>query len=211
MPNLSKQKLTIFLLATIFLIIIGIKIFIVYRQRAGDDTLPAKVKGNPKAEIKIVEYLDYRCGACGRGSQILDEMLIKYPDQMLIEMRFFPLNIMQYDALSARYAECAAQQGKFWEYHDLLFQKQNQWRKLTSPQAAFEVLAKDLQMDLEELKICVKDDNIKKYVTDSKRQGEFLGVKNTPTYFVNGKMYVGVKSLNKELTRLLESGKRNDE
>ena len=83
---------------------------------------PARVRGNPKAPVMIVEFSDYQCPYCHQVEPTIKAILDKYGDKVSIAYRDFPLRQMPTQAeISAEATHCALEQGKFWEYHDQLF------------------------------------------------------------------------------------------
>ncbi|MFC1649464.1 DsbA family protein [Patescibacteria group bacterium] len=88
-------------------------------------------KGSPEAKVILVEYSDFQCPACGAYAAVLSRLSEEIPEDLLIIYRHFPLSNIHTNARAAAIAsEAAAQQGKFWEYHDLLFTNQPEWSKL---------------------------------------------------------------------------------
>lgn len=177
-------------------------------RTAADVAALSHSKGNPKASIKITEFADFQCPACAEGAKYLKELIKQHPQAVYLEMKYFPLQMHQHAYLSARYAECAARQGRFWPFHDHLFERQANWKKLTDPQPAFEVIAEDVHLDPVQLKDCLADPAINAFIDKNKAEGQALGVRSTPTYYVNGKMVVGAKPLQLELDKLL-GGQKN--
>jgi protein-disulfide isomerase len=106
--------------------------------------------------------------------------------------------------LSARYAECAVEQGKFWLLHDLILSRQSNWKQLDDAQPAFNQMAIELGFDLQALQTCLEGVDALKAIEKNKAEGQALQIRSTPTYFVNGKMVVGQKSLEQEITSYLE-------
>jgi len=83
---------------------------------------PARVRGNPKAPVMIVEFSDYQCPYCHQVEPTVKEVLTKYGDKVSLSYRDFPLTAIHPQAMMAAEASrCALEQGKFWEYHDQLF------------------------------------------------------------------------------------------
>jgi protein-disulfide isomerase len=94
---------------------------------------------------------------------------------------------------AAQAAECAADQGKFWEYHDLLFDKQNGENVGTFTKENLVSYAKELGLDVAKFEPCVKnDETLQRVVTDT-NEGRQVGVTGTPTFFINGKPLVGAQ------------------
>lgn len=167
----------------------------------------ARSRGNPKADLKITEYIDFQCPACARGAKTLKEIIEKYPARVYLELKYFPLEQMhQHAMVSALYTECAARQNKFWVFADRLLGQQDLWNKLTNAEPMFRQIAESAQLDTEELNSCLADKGVEDAVLKEREFGKALGIKSTPTYFVNGKMVVGTKSLQEELDKHLGSG-----
>ncbi len=167
-----------------------------------------KSKGNPHASLKIIEYIDYECEACAQGSKLLHDFIEQFPSRVFIKVKHFPLIESHRHALKgAQYAECAAREGKFWEYHELLLEEQSFWRTMDNPKELFAELALDVGMERSEVEACVGSNEIRIAVLAERAEGESMGVASTPTYFINGKMIVGPKSLQKELQKLLKGEK----
>lgn len=167
------------------------------------DNSLAKVKGKKDAPIQIVEFIDLQCPACAKGAQHLKKIIKQYPGKIRLELKYYPLSIHQHAFLSAHYAECAARQGQFWPFHDYLIDKQEYWAKLSDAKPTFELFAEWSQLDPRELKNCLEDKSVEGFILKDKSEGKMLGVKSTPTYFVNDKMFVGFEQLEAELKRLL--------
>ncbi|MEW5894213.1 MAG: thioredoxin domain-containing protein [Candidatus Omnitrophota bacterium] len=161
-----------------------------------------RVKGTPDAAVKIIEYTDYRCSFCSGASNWLNKIMRKNPGSIYLEVRYFPLHLND-GALTARFAECALRQNKFWAIHDDLMTQQSKWIRLPNSESFFLDLAVKHRLDVGQLKTCWSDPELYDSIMDLKDQGKDLGVTATPTFFVNGKMAVGVNDLKTELNRLL--------
>ena len=160
----------------------------------------ARSKGNPDARVKIVEYVDFQCPACAYGIKFLKVFFDQHPNDLYIQVRYFPLTNMHHHAMiSALYSECAARQGKFWALNALMMSQQSQWAQLISPQPVFQAMAAQVGMDINQLNACLTSDDARRVINDEKSLGQSLGVVSTPTYFINNKMVVGSKSLEDEL------------
>lgn len=165
-----------------------------------DRRISSRSKGNPGAPVWIVEYVDFQCGSCRLASGVLQETFKKYPSQIYLQVRFRPLVLAHLFALkSAIYAECAASQGKFWPFYEILFERQKDWGSSSSPDDLFHSYGKEIGMDLKKLDACIRNEDVKKKVIAEKDEAMDLGVKSTPTFFVNGKMVVGLEALQEEL------------
>ena len=121
MAKQSKQKVTLLIVVGCVIAIVGGQALIQkYRSNIKQNSIRAKAKGNPQAELKIIEYIDFECPACAQGMRILHNYFTKYPGRMYLEVKYFPLPGHKWGMPSARYAECAARQNKFWLFVDIL-------------------------------------------------------------------------------------------
>ncbi len=146
--------------------------------------------GNPNATVKIVEFADFQCPACKTAHPIVKSVVGENLDKVYFVYRHYPLSSHKNGKVASQAAEAAGQQGKFWEMHDLLYQKQSDWSNATSAEQVFEGYAKDLGLDIgrfkEEMDIAIGVVNLD-YADANK-----VGVSSTPTFFINGQKYSGV-------------------
>lgn len=162
--------------------------------------------GSLSAPVKIIEFFDFQCPACREGSFILKNYLKRFPEQIYLEQRYFPIGTIHRHAYqSAYFAECAARQGRFWEFYELLFKRQREWEELSREEAheLFMQMALFLKLDLERLQVCVDSSVTQSVVLSDKVNGEKFGAKATPTYFINGNIVVGTDSLQRALPQVL--------
>src|SRR5205085_997458 len=88
---------------------------------------PSRLRGNPNAPVTIVEFSDFQCPYCRAAEPTIKEVLDKYKDKVRFSYRDYPLKqIHPHAEQAAEAARCAGEQGKYWEYHDLLYAKQAQ-------------------------------------------------------------------------------------
>ncbi len=148
------------------------------------------IKGAEAAEITIVEFSDFQCPACAASQELVNEVLAAYPEQVKIEYRHFPLNSIHPNAqLAAQATEVAAQEDKFWEYHDLLFANQRVWSELEEKGAFLEQLAgyaEELGIDKASFLERIESDRIKSLVIEDITAGGKINIQGTPTFYVNG-------------------------
>jgi len=143
---------------------------------------PARVRGNPKAPITIVEFSDFQCPFCRKSYPIIKDLLTKYEGQIKLAYRDFPLREIHPQAESAAEASrCANEQGKFWEYHDLLFTNPD---KLDH--AGLVEHARALQLDAEAFESCLATAKFKPSVEADFQAGVKASVNGTPAFFING-------------------------
>jgi protein-disulfide isomerase len=143
---------------------------------------PKRLRGNPNAPITIVEFSDFQCPYCGRVQPALNELRAKYADRVKIAYLDFPLlSIHPRAEPAAEAARCAGEQGKFWEYHDLLWASQS---KLDD--AALSERARTLNLDQQQFESCRASGKYRAKVEEDLQEGMKAGVSGTPGFFING-------------------------
>jgi protein-disulfide isomerase len=145
-------------------------------------------RGPEKAPITIVEFSDFECPYCGRGEEVISEVLRAYPEKIRLYYRDFPLPMHPNAPKSAEAAHCAGDQGKYWEMHAKLFANQ---RALEIP--ALKGYAKSLNLDTAKFDKCLDSGEKAKIVEEAHKAGTELGVNGTPAFFVNGIMISGAQ------------------
>jgi protein-disulfide isomerase len=148
--------------------------------------------GPDNAPAKMLVFSDFMCPYCGSfASQIEPQLKTEYVNTGKMQLVFydFPLGGSHiHSFLAARAARCAGDQNKFWEYHDLLFGKLQEWGTSQSPPiAAFVDYAGQLGLNRGDFEGCLKSDKYQDVVSASRMLGDALGVNATPTLIVNGK------------------------
>ncbi len=168
--------------------------------------------GDVQARVTIVEYSDFQCPACKNAHAIVKKILAEYGDSVRLIYNDFPLVKVHINAFSAaEAAQCAHSQGKFWEYHDLLFEGQDYWASLPDPASQFLDYARIAGVNLEEFSRCVESHESRKEVTRDIKEGEKLRIRSTPTFFINNTRLVGPRSLENfrnEINAQLGEGKK---
>jgi len=196
---MNKQQSALVIVLVLVGLIVGAKIYLA-PQKAVINIQMARSKGNPQARVKIVEFIDFQCPACAYGVKFLKTFFDQHPNDIYIQLKYFPLTNMHHHAMiSALFSECASRQGKFWELDDQMIPQQSQWAQLINPEPVFQAMSAQVGMDINQLNNCLVSDDARKVINDEKSLGQSLGIGSTPTYFVNNKMVVGVKSLQEEL------------
>jgi len=142
------------------------------------------IRGPKDAVITITEFSDYQCPFCARAEPIIEEALKAYPTQARFVYKHFPLTSIHPNAMGAAQAAAAAQmQGKGWEMHDLLFKNQ----RALQPEKLKEY-AQEIGLDVAKFEQDMNSDAVKKQVEADMAEARKLGVRGTPTIFVNGKL-----------------------
>ena len=163
------------------LIAFGVWIFMT-RPVYDDIYTPKPLEGNPDATVKIVEFSDLQCPACGAAYPVTKQVMDAYGDRVSLEYKQFPLTSLHAFAFKAAEAsECANDQGKFWDYVDIAFTNQKALR--TSDLKNY---AEQLGLDMEKFENCLDSSAKAKYVTADYNEGIGKGVGGTPTFFING-------------------------
>jgi|KBSMisStandDraft_5_1062788.scaffolds.fasta_scaffold166573_3 protein-disulfide isomerase len=145
------------------------------------------VRGKATAPVTLVEFGDFECPSCGFYFPIVEEVLRRYPDKVKLEFHHYPLIQMHAHALAAAMAaEAAADQGKYWEMHDLLYKNQSQWARNPNPEAQFLAYAADLRLDANKFMRSLKSPDVEKRILEDIQRGSAAKVDGTPTFFVNG-------------------------
>lgn len=158
-----------------------------------DERAIRRSKGSPKAPVWVVEYMDFQCPSCRYTAQPLKDYFAKYPSRIYLQVRFFPIQSHPHGLRSAVYAECAAEQGKFWDFYDWVLDKQPEWSPLKSIDGAFQGYAKSVGLNVSRFRTCADNPATLKKIEEEKEKAKALGVNLTPTFFVGGKMVSGVK------------------
>jgi len=148
------------------------------------------VKGNPDAPVTVVEFSDFQCPFCSRFfEQTLPLIQENYIDTGKIKFVYkdLPLDNLHPNARSAHIAaECADEEGKFWEYHDVLFEKQSEWQRLASSDLDITLsqFAVDLGMELTSFESCMESQDIADEVNQDTLEAARYGATGTPTFFI---------------------------
>ncbi len=150
---------------------------------------PTHLVGKQDAAVKLVEYSDFQCPACGSYYPIVEEVIEKYKDRISFEYRHYPLITVHRNALAAaRASEAAGKQGKFWEMYRLLFTNQSEWSESDDSRIVFENYAKQLGLELETYNADFASSETNDSINASIREFNKLGLpKSTPTFLLNGK------------------------
>jgi len=149
---------------------------------------PAHVRGNPNAPVTLEEFGDFQCPSCGSYHPELKKMEAEFGDKIHLTFREFPLVPTHQHALAAASAaEAAGLQGKFWEMHDLIYDRQNTWKGQFDVRGVFEGYAKEIGIDVDRYNRDVGSDLVQQRIFQDGKRGHSLGVKGTPTVFMNGR------------------------
>jgi protein-disulfide isomerase len=144
------------------------------------------VKGSEDAKVTLTEFSDLQCPACASFEPALQGVLAEYGDDIRFEYKHFPLPIHPYAQQASVAAEAAGMQGKFFEYHDVLFENQSTWSAAATPAALFIGYAEELELDIAQFRRHMNSSVLREKVQAEMAEGRELGVTGTPTFFLNG-------------------------
>lgn len=146
-------------------------------------------RGAADAGMILVEYGDYQCPYCSRVADMLKRLADAYPDQVLFVYRHFPLiSIHDKAMITAEAAEAAGAQGKFWEMHELLYARQQEWSTQSAAQVqkTLEGYAQELGLDVTKFSQALTNGTYKSTVQKQYEEASNIGIPGTPTLFING-------------------------
>jgi protein-disulfide isomerase len=150
----------------------------------------APTLGPANAPVTIVEYSDFECPFCQRGANTVTALKKEYGDKIRVVFKHLPLPFHQNAHLAAQASMAAHAQGKFWEYHDKLFQN---FRSLNRDN--FVKWAQELGLDVEKFKKELDGGKYKDYVDADLKQAGEVGANGTPTFYINGNQLVGAQPI----------------
>jgi predicted DsbA family dithiol-disulfide isomerase len=157
------------------------------------------VRGPADAPITLVSFSDYQCPYCIRSEKVLADVLAKYPKDVRLVHRHFPLDrIHPFARPAAEAAMCADEQGRFWEFHDEIFALDGKLDEKT-----FDTIAGKLGLDSVAFDRCIEEQRFKDYVENDAKAGEAAGVTGTPAFFVNGIPMKGARDV-ADLSRVID-------
>lgn len=196
-----KKDFKFVLIPFVLLIVFGLGIYFFSKEKV-ETTQPlaapvdaqAKVerdgnysKGPANAKVTVVEFFDPECEGCAAFHPILKKLIAEYPENVRLVARYMLFHGNSYPAALA--LEGAGKQGKYWEMYNILLERQGQWsHQKESVAHIFERYAKELNLNIEEFNKAYDDLTFKAALAQDVTEGKALGVKGTPTFFINGQM-----------------------
>jgi protein-disulfide isomerase len=192
-----KRVLPFIIVAVVGFVTLGAGIMLYRAKRPQTTTIPkamadskehaeeVHVRGAANAAVTLEEYGDFQCPPCGRLAGPLEQIEHDYGPRLRVIFRNFPFTIHEHAHEAAYAAEAAGLQGHFWEMHDLLYREQATWANTNDVQPLFESYAGTIGLNLERFKKDMNSEQVKEKVEADRKRGEALGVKNTPTIFIN--------------------------
>jgi len=189
---MKKQSKTI--LKTIISIVVIVLIawwgWSAWQQKANQvppteiEVLEEHIKGNVESQVILTEFNDMQCPACKSVQPLVKQLLDEYDVKFVY--KHFPLRSIHPNAqIAAQALESAGVQGMFWEMHDLLFEKQDEWSSSINAKKIFTEYAESLGLNTDQFVADLKNKKILARINSDVREAELLKIPGTPTFFVN--------------------------
>ncbi|MEM7159080.1 MAG: thioredoxin domain-containing protein [Myxococcota bacterium] len=157
--------------------------------------------GSPDAKVRIVEFSDFECPYCSRAATAVTAVKKHFGDKVEFAYRHFPLSFHPSAQPAAEMSQCAHEQGKFWPLHDEIFANQAQ----LGPER-LRTMAQDVGLDMAKLDECLASGRVRSQVEADLAKGREVGVRGTPSFYINGRSYAGgisgeelIEAINQEL------------
>ncbi len=148
-----------------------------------------RLRGNEASEIVLTKYSDFQCPACAQASVAIKSLNEQFGDQFVLEYKHLPLRSIHPNAqIAAQASEAAGMQGKFWEMHDLLFEKQSEWSRALNPKKVFNEYAVELGLNPDRFDFDLDSEEVKEKVNSDAEEAQALGFSGTPSFTVNGEV-----------------------
>ena len=145
------------------------------------------IQGHDDAPLTLVEYGDYQCPYCGAVHPVIQRLQKALGKKLRFVFRNFPLTQAHpYALMAAQTAEAAAQQGRFWEMHDFIFENQDSLQPEVLP-----AWANKLGLDMDKFATAIQQRSVVKRIEEDRASGIESGVNGTPTFFINGALHEG--------------------
>ena len=143
------------------------------------------VRGRPDAPVTLVEFGDFQCPPCANLSDPINQLERDYRSRLRIAFRHFPLGNHPHAREAALASEAAGLQGRFWEMHDLLYREQSAWSGAPDARVLFNAYAGMLGLNIDRFKKDMESEQAKARVESDEQKAVALGVRTTPTIFIN--------------------------
>ena len=158
-------------------------------------TRVASTLGDAGAPVTIIEYSDFQCPFCGRfNQQVYPKLIEQYVHSGKVKFSYKHFAFLGAESnWAAQAAECAADQKRFWDYHDLLFARQRGENGGAFAKDRLIGFARELRLDTATFSICLNGDTTSDRVTADSAEGQRLGVRGTPAFLINGRLLVGAQ------------------
>jgi len=153
--------------------------------------------GDSAAPVTVVEFADFGCGACAEfATRSFPTIIDEFVNPGTVQWRIIPfvLGPFRHSKRAAIAGICAAEQDRFWEFHDLAYGDQDRWQDPRDPQSAFEQMIIELGGDLSQFSLCYSNKATEKLANTHRSLARKIGVRATPAFLVNGRWALGALS-----------------
>jgi len=199
-----KKNIPTIIIIGLIVLVIGFVIYAISRPESADKTKTNSTRpkveadvsklsqgnsqGPADAKVTLSEFGDYQCPACSQYHEFIKESILpKYDGKLKFVFLNFPLIQIHDNAQSAaQAAEAAALQGKFWQMHDILYERQKDWEKQKDPTSKYESYAKEIGLNMSQFKKDYTSQKVIDIINNQVALGEAFNLKGTPSFFVNG-------------------------
>jgi protein-disulfide isomerase len=217
-PEPKKSALPFIIIGVVLVAVVAAVVLM--SQRAATDTAPEQsansaatpagprqlspgapdpyTRGGQNAPITLEEFSDFQCPACGNLEPGLRKVVNDYGERVRLIFRNYPLPMHRYAFFAARAAEAAGQQGKFWEMHDALYDNQKEWSESMEPRVQFDSYATRLGLDVQRFRADRERQDLAERIKGDMQRGNSLGVRGTPTVYLNGRELMPGKLVTEE-------------
>lgn len=160
-------------------------------SRSDLETADDPYQGQRDAPVTVVEFVDFKCPNCKISAPILADIVAKYPTKINLIIRDFPAESLHPGATQlSEIGYCAAAQGKFWPWHDIIFERQETLTETLTTDDIYS-LATAIGADPTRLQQCAQSEEARREVNSDYLTGVAAGVRGTPTFFINGEKIAG--------------------
>lgn len=143
----------------------------------------AYILGNDDAKVTIQEFSDLECPACGFISPMVSAFVRANPTLARLEFYHYPLSYHEFAFIGAESAECAGEQGKFFEYIDTVYANQD-----SLSEDYLKNVAEGLELNMDDFNVCVDEHRYKSKILSHMAEGSRMGLRGTPSLYINGQL-----------------------
>ena len=155
-------------------------------SKAAAGAEPPHIRGEAGAPVTIEEFADFQCPPCRKLHPELKKIESEYGNRLRVIFRHLPLSMHEHAGEAARASEAAAEQGRFWEMHDLLFERQREWSEAANVRDIFIGYARSLGLDAERFTKAMDGPEVAARILSDQKRAESVDITGTPTLFING-------------------------
>lgn len=153
---------------------------------SGVDANGAQYRGTDGAEVTIVEFSDFQCPYCSQAQPTVERLLHEYSGRVKLVYRHYPLPAHENAFIAAEASECAADEGKFWELHDVMYANQE-----SLDDAGLKKLAAQVGLDGNAFAACLQSGKKAEKINRDLADGRIFGVRATPTFYIGSQVFEG--------------------